>query len=390
MVLVLVTCASFAVTTSAVAAPDLPEQFTPIVMSVMSDPSWFRGTDGRVHLVYELEMLNAFPVATTVTSVEVRDRASGRSLVTLAGDGLMASMSLLTGGAVPTTTLEPSVSGVVWFDIPLDAARDLPAALEHVVTIAVAPGVPVPDTIVERGAVAKIDRHPPLVVGPPLRGPGWLAAGSCCDGPHRRSAQPVDGKLWLGQRFAIDFNRLDDQDFLATGDPSVTTSWPTYGQPVLAVADATVVSAVDRYDDQIPGAPKPVTIDEADGNSVILDLGRHTFALYAHLRPGTVAVKDGQQVKTGDVIAQSGNSGSSGGPHLHFQLMDRPSALKSNGLPFVFARFVLEGESPPLDELLSIDPVATPVPISRTTVGPRRDELPLGADLVAFAGKGRP
>ncbi len=386
-VLAVITVLSMAVGFGSVAAAPAgaAEEYTPAILKVMSPPSWFRGADGRVHLTYELEVTNGFPVAVTVTDVEVLDLRSGESVASLSGDRLTASMSLLTSGTQPTTVLDPSNVGVVWVDVPFDAARDIPAAVDHRVTIAVPPGLPVPESIVERGGRARVDRRAPIVIGPPLAGAGWLAVGSCCDGPHRRSVQPINGKLYLGQRFAIDFNRLDSRDFLATGDASLNPSYPTYDQPVLAVADATVVVSVDRFADQIPNAPTPVTIEEADGNHVILDLGRGRFAFYAHLKPDSIEVKGGDRVGVGQVIARTGNSGSSTGPHLHFQVMDRPSALVSNGLPYAFNRFVLDGQSPALDELLAIDIVTTPIPIDRSDVGPRRDELPLGRDLVTFA-----
>ena len=52
-----------------------------------------------------------------------------------------------------------------------------------------------------------------------------------------------------------------------------------YDQPVLAVADAVVTAAADRYPDQVPNAPQPVGIDDADRNFVILQLadGRYAF-----------------------------------------------------------------------------------------------------------------
>ena len=187
-----------------------------------------------------------------------------------------------------------------------------------------------------------------MVLGPPLAGPGWVAAGSCCDGPHRRSIQPVNGKLYLAQRFAIDWNGVDAQDRMVVGNPSLNSSWTFYDKPVLAVADARVVIAVDRFPDQIPNDPKPVTIQQADGNYVILALGKGRYAFYAHLSRTAVRVEAGDRVREGEVLGQLGNSGSSTGPHLHFQLMNRPSALASDGLPYVFDRFRTDRPDPAL------------------------------------------
>ncbi|WP_309997394.1 M23 family metallopeptidase [Chryseobacterium sp. 2987] len=43
-----------------------------------------------------------------------------------------------------------------------------------------------------------------------------------------------------------------------------------------------------------------------------------TFAQYYHLKENGVKVNLGDQVKKGDVIALSGNTGWCNGPHLHF------------------------------------------------------------------------
>jgi hypothetical protein len=85
----------------------------------------------------------------------------------------------------------------------------------------------------------------PIVVGQPLAGARWAALGSCCDGPHRRALYPIDGRWYLSQRFAIDFNQLEADNRPGTGDPALPTSFPTFGQPVYAVADGTVAVAVD-------------------------------------------------------------------------------------------------------------------------------------------------
>ncbi len=65
--------------------------------------------------------------------------------------------------------------------------------------------------------------------------------------------------------------------------------------------------------------------------------------MYAHMQPGSIRAKLGDKVTPGQVIGLLGNSGHAGEPHLHFQLMDRNSALNSEGLPYYFSRFKLTG-----------------------------------------------
>jgi hypothetical protein len=361
-------------------------RYTPLVQSVFSTPRWFEGTDGRFHLVYELELTNGFPVPVTVASVQVRDARRGRVLATLHGRSLRAAMSLLASPATPATVVPASAIGVVWLDVTFSRRSLIPAGVEQRLTVRVPPGLPVPRTITDTGGAARVDRRAPVLIGPPLRGAGWAAVGSCCDGPHRRSIQPVDGTLYLGQRFAIDFNRLSPGNLIATGDRNRNESYPTYGEPVIAVANARVVEAVDRWPDQIPNHPRPVTLEEADGNHVILSLGGGRFAFYAHLRPGSVVARRGQRVRRGQLLGETGNSGSSTGPHLHFHVMNSPSALAADGLPYVFDRFFLTGRIPDLDRLVVLDRKRLPIPIDRRGAGERRRELPLGRDLVAFPG----
>jgi murein DD-endopeptidase MepM/ murein hydrolase activator NlpD len=344
--------------------------------------------DGRFHIVYELTLTNGIPVPVTVRSVSVIDARRHVTLQRLTGARLTASMSLLSVPNNPTTTVPASGVGVVWFDVIVRSRRLVPSAVVHSLTVAVPPGLPVPRIIADRGGSARVDLRPPVALGPPLAGAGWIALGSCCDGPHRRSIQPVDGKLYLGQRFAIDWNGMNAQRRFVVGNPDLNTSWVFYGKPVLAVADARVLAAVDRFPDQIPNHERPVTLEQADGNYVILSLGGGRFAFYAHLKPGSVRVRRGEKVRRGEMIARLGNSGSSSGPHLHFQVMDRPSALASDGLPFVFDRFRFDGRIPPVDaSLVASLNAGQPVPTDRAGSGRRIEEFPLGRDVVSFGGR---
>jgi murein DD-endopeptidase MepM/ murein hydrolase activator NlpD len=77
------------------------------------------------------------------------------------------------------------------------------------------------------------------------------------------------------------------------------------GTPVLAVADGKIENASwgKAYGKQI--------VQKVDGGWVI----------YAHLN--ALRVKPGAKVKKGQIIGESGNTGNSTGPHLHFELRDK-------------------------------------------------------------------
>ena len=360
-------------------------QFTPLTETVHSTPRWFLGTDAKAHLVYELLLTNALTVPVTVTAVEVRNADSGAALVKLTGPSLLAAMSLPTSPDAPAVVLPPATVGVVWLDVPLADKAQVPAFVTHRLTIAAVDGVPtdfLSFTGVQRAAV---DQRPPVVLGPPLAGQGWYALGSCCDGPHRRTLIAIGGQSYLPQRFAIDFNQLDAQNRPGVGNPKLPASFPTFGQPVIAVADATVVVAVGRYRDLLVDEPREdLTHESEGGNRVVLDLGNGRFAAYAHLQQGSVLVKPGDRVERGQPIAKVGSSGTGGGPHLHFQVMDRPSILLANGLPYVFDTFKIIGQTPPLLQALPYYDTFLHIPITTSNAGPRRKAFPLGGDLLGF------
>ncbi|GGL86583.1 M23 family metallopeptidase [Nakamurella endophytica] len=356
-------------------------------MQVLSTPRWFTGSDGKAHVVYEVQLTNAFPSSATLVELSAVDAASGATLADLRGSALAAAVSPLGRSTERLTEMGGGTVGVAWMELVVDRPADVPARIVHRLTVTVPPGYPIPERITSQGAASEVAAEPAMSLGPPLRGTGWIAAPSCCDGPHRRALQPIDNAEWLAQRFAIDFNKIDARHLLAGGDPAVNRSWFTYGQDVLAVADATVTAAVDGYRDQTPDAPRPVTIEEADGNHVILEVAPGRYAFYAHLEPGSVAVRPGQRVRRGDVIGRAGNTGSSSGPHLHFHLMDRPSALVADGVPFVFDRFTVTGQAPPLDRLIALDPAKDPVEVDPAGAGPRTDALPLDGNVVDFPGR---
>ena len=103
---------------------------------------------------------------------------------------------------------------------------------------------------------------------------------------------------------------MDAENRPGVGDPLLPASFPTFGQPVYAVADGTVVEAVDGNPDlKVGEAREDPTPDNAGGNRVAIDIGDGRFALYAHLHQGSVAVHPGDHVTRGRHIADVGSSG---------------------------------------------------------------------------------
>ena len=81
-------------------------------------------------------------------------------------------------------------------------------------------------------------------------------------------------------------------------------------------------------------APAPGTVffagSQAEyGNTVILDHGNDIKSLYGHLQK--IHVTQGQRVERGQVIAYTGNTGKSSGPHLHYEILVKGQTVNPRG-----------------------------------------------------------
>ena len=80
-----------------------------------------------------------------------------------------------------------------------------------------------------------------------------------------------------------------------------------------------------------------------------------TFSLYAHLNWNSIRVNPGDRVSAGQYIADSGNTGYSSGPHLHFSVQ-RNVGFSVESLPLVFRGSNASSVVPATGEVLSAYP----------------------------------
>lgn len=105
------------------------------------------------------------------------------------------------------------------------------------------------------------------------------------------------------------------------------------GTLVTAARSGRVVYILESYSD----------FDQTEGheNVVIVFHEDSTYARYVHLTTNGALVKIGQAVMPGDSIGLSGNSGSGGAPHLHFDVTNTYNGRSDQTIPFDFKNTIL-------------------------------------------------
>ena len=347
--------------------PETASDLSPIVLRVIAPPVPFPADDEMTHLVYELLITNFRAEPIEITGVQVLDDDTSDVLLDLAGEAVAANMTAIHDPA-DTAELAGGETGIVYLDVTLAPEATVPAVLAHEVSgVEIASGEDVASVV---GARTEVDLTTiPPVIGAPLGEGTWVAAEACCDrSHHRRGPANFNGTIFLAQRYAMDFIRIEDGLLWEGDDPKDLDSWFTYGEPALAVADATVVSVLDGEPDITPFEPNPspITKDNVTGNHVMLDLGGGFYLIYAHLQPGSIEVEVGDTVTKGQTLGLVGNSGNTDAPHLHVHVTDALDVIQSNGVPFLYDAFTLHGSFESLDALL-------PEPFGE--VGPEEPDL---------------
>jgi murein DD-endopeptidase MepM/ murein hydrolase activator NlpD/urea transporter len=199
---------------------------------------------------------------------------------------------------------------------------------------------------------------------------------------------PFFGKWKVSQAHEGEITHKDEYryawDFVVADEAGRTFRLPgkqvqdfyCYGAYVLAPANGKVVKIEDGIDDNPVGQ---VNLARNWGNTIIIRHSENLFSKISHLQKCSFRVKEGDEVKSGAVLALCGNSGRSPEPHIHFQLqatehigaptINYPVSYYavSSGERFLFKSFDVPAEneivmppetSPRLNESFSFNPGA--------------------------------
>ena len=187
----------------------------------------------------------------------------------------------------------------------------------------------------------------------PLRGVCYVGWGASFHTGHRWA---------IPEEFALDIAKLGGDGLSHKGDGTRFEDYYAYGADILAAAGGRVVGVANDQPEDPATMRRPDESQQAyfarlqkdqegrlakgmtavTGNYVMIDHGKSEYSLYAHLQPGSVRVRVGDQLKSGDVIGKLGSSGNSTEPHLHFHVCDSDDPLMSAGIPVNFGNVTIQ------------------------------------------------
>ncbi len=119
------------------------------------------------------------------------------------------------------------------------------------------------------------------------------------------------------------------------GDLSNSIDWTMpIKTPIYSARKGIIAEIVDGFNE---GKFEREYLDKANYIFVLHDDG--TIGNYAHLHAGSINLKVGDKVNTGDFLGLSGNSGYSSAPHLHFNIFVPNNGYSYKTIPVKFKHY---------------------------------------------------
>jgi hypothetical protein len=152
---------------------------------------------------------------------------------------------------------------------------------------------------------------------------------------HYLSSKHQGARTNLSMKYAVDIEKLNILGMSAKGlFPYELENYEIYHQKILSPCDGKVVEVVDGMRNEMPWTGNyPYSV----GNHVAILKGEICVVL-GHMQEGSIPVKVGDSVRTGDVIGKVGSSGMADQPHVHIQAMKvgKGSIWGWEGVPITF------------------------------------------------------
>lgn len=306
--------------------------------------------DNQYHLIYELKIAaekDKLKPHYTLTKVDVLNKSDNRLITQYEGESLKPLVYLIhpNGTSTQTTELDSEGQLMVFPFVNFADKREIPAKLIHRFHFT---DKDHPDEkIVLRDGTVKVSNDPVDVISSPLHGGGWLAVnGLGILGSHRFAYLDFHGSYFIGQRFAIDWTRIDEKGnvFFPGSDQKSNENCIGFGAEIYSGTDGVVKTVRNEFEDNVVGEvpEKAQNVDNACGNQITVAMDNGHYAHYCHLKRDSIKVRVGDRLTQGQSLALLGNSGNSSGPHLHFHISDNKTPLGSEGLPFIISRFGMQ------------------------------------------------
>jgi Peptidase family M23 len=359
-------------------------EWTPLVLWTATKPNPFEGSDNKYHLAYDVVLTNFNSEPGVLKQIDVINPSTNKLLYSLSGKELEAHITKYNEKSLHFAPCECAIG---WMNLAFEHKADIPPRIIHRVVFETFDQES-KSRIQDDKAEVPVELMEPVVISPPVKGDKWVAIGGYNGSQgHRRALLALSNHLFAAQTYAIDWVKLDKDNNLKTGDLTKNESNSSFGLPVLAVVDATVAGVIDRFDDQTPDkATGTDRLQFPTGNTVILDLGHGYYATYAHLKRGSIKVKEGDHVTRGQVLALIGNSGNSTGAHLHFHVTRGVGPLNSPGIPYVIDNFELTDEIQDIEKFMETPESPKSLPLKPSDYkGKHVLQLPRQGSVVKFA-----
>lgn len=365
--------------------PISENQITPLIGNVLVEPEPVPLSDGKYYIMYELMITNVTKSDITIENLTLTDPLNNNVKVTEMDSEKIKTHLHIALNEEPNNVIKPNETAAIMINEIFDEAN-IPKAIDHNISYKTAdPYSIIPAEGIEKIARTSVSDKKPIVISPPLTGNNWLALNVSNNYGHRNAFFSMDGQWFVPERWAVDYIKLTNNNQIYSGDPQNFSSYPCYDQDLLAVKEGKVLKVVDGLDNLAIGATlQNMTLDNLGGNYVLIDIGDGYSAFYAHIIKNTITVKEGDMVKTGQVIGKLGNSGNSTSPHLHFHIVKGSFPIAAQGVPYVINKFNVDGEISSLEDAEKSFVDNSPFEFTKNFAGEHTNQMPADATLVSF------